>query len=400
MNKKKTNIKIKKSKINIYNKRKAKDRQTLTLVITIVLACVLGVVGYGVGKPIVNYFLNKDNPDVSDSSQPVQSGTSDTSGNGETSSSTSSEASEPEPVEEQKGMYLIPADAVKSADALNKALATAKESGYAKAAVTLKDESGVLHYKSELGRIKNDVNINGGTLSAKQICDIISNSGMTPVARISTLKDSLAPYLFGSFTLPDGIMWLDYKPDEGGKPWLSPYEASSGDYIGEICGELSAAGFKDIICANVMFPPFKGYDKDTWLVHLDLRNVELRAQALQSVVAKAQAGAAQNGAKLWIEVDGETLFDDNQSGLDGELTKDPEFFAKLSLVVDCSAVGEPSTAYTDAKAFAEKISTSFGNKDVTVILDGTFSATRLAAMEKAFAEAGYDVAIESAILTE
>lgn len=394
MNKKKTNIKIKKSKINIYNKRKAKERQNLTLVLTILIACVLGVVGYGIGKPIVNYFMDKDNgSDVSDSSQPVQSSSSDTAQSGGESSS-SPVTSEPEPVVENNGMYILPSDVTASAESLNTALSAAKQAGYSKVAVTLKDESGVLHYKSEISRIKNDPNINAGTLSAGEICDIIEKSGMTPVARISTLKDSLAPYLFGSFTLENGMRWLDDEAAKGGKPWLSPYEASSGDYIGEICGELSAAGFKEIICVNVMFPPFTGYDKDTWLKHMDLRNVEKRYEALQSVLSKAKEKAG-NGVKLWVEVDGKGLFNENQSGLDSELTNDMEYFRTLSVVVNYSATEEPSAAYTDAKAFAEKLSGLIGEGKAVIVLDGAESAGELTAMEKAFKEAGYDVSITS-----
>ena len=60
MKPKKTNIKIKRRKYNLYNKKKSKSRQVLSIVITIAAACVLGVVGYGVGKPIMNYLQNRE----------------------------------------------------------------------------------------------------------------------------------------------------------------------------------------------------------------------------------------------------------------------------------------------------------------------------------------------------
>ena len=63
---KKTNIKIKRSKINLYNKKKNKARRVLKIVITVVIVCGLAVLGYGLGKPLLKYLREKDQ----NSSQP------------------------------------------------------------------------------------------------------------------------------------------------------------------------------------------------------------------------------------------------------------------------------------------------------------------------------------------
>ncbi len=391
---KKTNIKIKKSKINIYNKRKNKTKRTVSLLVTIVLACVLGVVGYGVGKPIIKYLSERE--PGSNTSDPIDSTPSGggSANSGTTSSdipvSSSDDTSEPEPVEDDTRMYVLPITATASTEALNSALAVAKEAGYNCAAVTLKDDTGVLHYKSEIPRIKDWQIINTGTLSAQLICDTITKAGLTPAARISTIKDRTAPGLFGTFAFPDGGMWLDNAADLGGKPWLSPFEEVSGTYIQEITEELSAAGFKHIICVDTKFPALHVVDYE-YLSHLPLADNEKRCEALWNVIDKAKAGAVKNGAKLWVEMSGRDLAAENKLALDTELANNKEKLKNVSIVVRYSAAADVTAVYSDAKAFSENIKSYVNGAELAVMTDETLKGAALADAEKAFDEAGLTV---------
>lgn len=391
---KKTNIKIKKSKINIYNKRKNKTKRTVSLIVTIVLACVLAVVGYGVGKPIVKYLSEKKNG--VNTSDPVDSAPSSAeSANSGTSSSdapvsSSDDTSEPEPTVDAIRMYVLPITATASTEALKSALAVAKEAGYNCAAAILKDDTGVLHYKSEIARIKNWDAINAGTLSAQQICDIINNAGLTPAARISTLKDSTAPGLFGTYAFPGGGMWLDDAADAGGKPWLSPFEEVSGTYIQEITEELSAAGFEHIICADTKFPALHKVDY-SYLSQLPLSDKEKRCEALWSVIDKAKAGAAKNGAKLWVEMSGKDLLKESKTALDTELANDRDKLKNVAIIVRYSAVADVSEVYSDAKTFAENVKSAVNGAELAVMTDETLKGAALADAERAFGEAELSV---------
>lgn len=391
---KKTNIKIKKSKINIYNKRKNKTKRTVSLIVTIVLACVLAVVGYGVGMPIAKYLSDKKNG--VNTSDPVDSAPSsvESTNSGTTSSDTpvssSGGTSEPEPAADITRMYVLPITATASTEALNSALAVAKEAGYSSAAVTLKDDTGALHYKSEIARIKDWQMINTGTLSAQQICDIINKSGLTPAARISTLKDRLATGLFGKFAFPDGGMWLDNAADAGGKPWLSPFEEVSGTYIQEITEELSAAGFKHIICVDTKFPALHAVDYD-YLSHLPLADNEKRCEALWNVIDKANAGAAENGAKLWVEMSGKDLTAEDKNALDTELARNKEKLKNVAIIARYSAVADVSEVYSDAKTFAENVKSAANGAELVVMTDETLKGAALADAERAFGEAGLRV---------
>ncbi len=398
MSKKKTNIKIKKSKFNLYSKRKSKTRQAVSLIITIVAACVLCVVGYGVGKPILAYFNERGTQSDSESSDSTNTSSNAETPNSSIPSSASgsvSETSEPEPTVAAKyGMYVIPTDASASVEALNSALSAAKEANCSTALVTLKDDAGVLRYKSEIPRIKNLNSINAGALSAQQICDLIKKAGLTPAARISTLKDSTAPGSFGSYTFEDGMLWLDNTADKGGKLWLNPFEEASGDYIAEIVRELSAAGFKEIVCANVMYPNFHGIDKDTWLVRFDLRNKEKRCNTLWSFMDKVKAEADKTDTKLWVEMSGANLINPEKSCLDSELGYDPERLKSIPIIAEYTVTSEISGIYADAKTFAEKIKTASNGAELSVLVKSLKGAA-LADAEKAFREAGLTVFIEN-----
>ena len=56
---KKKNIKIKHRKYSLYQRKKSKGRKVLTVLLMIVLIAGLCVLGYGLGKPLVEYFSNR-----------------------------------------------------------------------------------------------------------------------------------------------------------------------------------------------------------------------------------------------------------------------------------------------------------------------------------------------------
>lgn len=205
MAQKKTNIKIKHKKFNLYNKKKSKARQAFSVVLTIAAVCALGIVGYGIGKPVLDYFQNRgqytsdtssngsdmsgtipDTPDSSDTSDDVSaSGAPETSGNSSESSQNSENAIPPM----DGTMYFLPDNAAASSASLNSALAAAKSAGHTAVAVTLKDASGYFYYKTNIASVKDTDSVKG-TLTAAQIYDIVTKAGFSPAARISTLMDS------------------------------------------------------------------------------------------------------------------------------------------------------------------------------------------------------------------
>lgn len=388
-NHKKTNIKIKKSKYNLYNKKKSKSRQALAMVLTIVAACVLGVVGYGIGKPIMNYLQSRKDPPISDST-PVSdvSEPSDESSTASSDSTSSSVTSEPSPIIISKNLKLcvLSPETVTSTASLNSALAVARESGYDTVAVTLKDERGFLYYSSDIESVRG-TGLVVGTLSAAQICDYITKAGMTPAVKINTLKDSGTPAWFGGYTLESGIKWVDDRPEAGGKFWLSPFEDQTVKYIGELTSELSEAGFRHIICANTTYPAFHVVDGTEYLTHLPITEKTPRLEALWKVADAAKAGAEAGGAQLWLEFTGSAFAAADKYATDAELASDKSKLEGFGIIADYT-MNNVEEAYSDALKFAEKIRAQASADDLAVLIKDGPSGAALDDIKRAFDESG------------
>lgn len=389
LKKKKNAIKIKRSKVNLYNKRKSKKKQVLTIVITVVAACALGVLGFGLGKPLLEYFSGKSN--ISDNSSawaPSESEESSSEASLESSSGTSSEPL-PEPLPEMTDIYFLPEDAALSTASLNSALAAAKTAGAKTVAVMLKNETGNFLYNSAIKSLASR-DIITGTLSAEQICKAIKDAGFVPAAKISTLKDRLCGYkgvTDGGYRIAgSGVTWHDDRDEKGGKPWLSPFKTQTLQFIGEITEELSAAGFRHIIAVNTMFPKFHREDISTYLSDLPLSDNKARLEALGNAVNSAKAGAEKNGAALWLEISGESVIAKNKLCTDAEICADSETMAAVKIIVDYTPSEAASEVYSKAKEFAAKLKTALGSAEFYVVINGGYSDAVISDVRKAFSE--------------
>ncbi|MCM1166792.1 MAG: hypothetical protein NC299_07595, partial [Lachnospiraceae bacterium] len=401
MAQKKTNIKIKRKKFNLYNKKKSKARQALTIILTIAAACALGVVGYGVGKPVLDYFQNRgqytsdgsSSSESSDMSAGVSGGaesselsesseSAESSGNSAVSESGGESAQAPVP--DDGTMYFLPENAAASSASLNSALAAAKSTGHTTVVVTLKDASGNFYYKTNIAAAKTAESIKG-TLTAAQIYDIIAKAGFSPAARISTLMDSSNPGATGgSYELAgEAGYWLDNRKEKGGKTWLSPFKNATATFLKSVVDEIAAAGFKNIICANTRYPVFHNVDITTYLKDLPLNDAAKRTAALWSVIDAVNASAAGKGARLWIEIGAEGLLAESASCTDAEICSDKAKMSASNIIFSYTASGNASDAYKNAKEFAVKAKAAANGAEFAVLIKG-FSGSALSDVQRAF----------------
>ena len=229
----KKGFKVKRSRRNLYKKRKSTGRKIFDGVLFVVILGAFVFVGYSVASPLIKFFGgNGDNssvsepawtppeslPETSDSNS--QANTSDnTSGNSGGSDTTKDNTSSAPSEVTSAFATVAPDSALKSDAALNKFLASAKESGYNVAVFTLKNTTGELLYKSSLKAVKDNTDVNKGSLTAAQIVKACKTAGITPVAAITTLYDRKTPYLFDNagYIITDGNWsWLDAAADNGG----------------------------------------------------------------------------------------------------------------------------------------------------------------------------------------
>lgn len=425
---KKTNIKIKHSKFNLYNKKQSKARRFFKVLLTVVVICGLGVLGYGLGKPLIKYFRERGTASEQSTTSALissiinsqieqtanNSSVSETSGGEVIPGTTSVEESEPPAPQTTDKIYYLAEDAALSEAQLAAAVEAAKSSGCSAAAVTLKDTTGYVLYKTGIEGVK-DTDVVTGTLTAAQIAEKITAAGLTPAARINTLMDRMGgAYVDGNFRIAQssgGGTWHDNRVEKGGKPWLSPFKTEAANYIGNIVSELSKAGFKHIICANTRYPAFHSVDISTYLNDLPLSDSAKRTEALWNVVSAAKKNSESGGAELWLEMSGASVIAESRDCTDAELAADTEKLAAVKLAVSYDVTAENlkssetsntsanssntsanaesgSEEYRTAKKFIEKTKSVLGNAQYAVRLPDTLSGQALEDVSKAFGEAG------------
>lgn len=175
-----------------------------------------------------------------------------------------------------RGIYL-PGGTLTTAS-ISQTLQTAKSAGVTTAIAELKSDDGVLHYASKISEVQNNGIVASGALDGAAIAQAITQSGMTPAARISCFKDPLAPTVMRDAAVKyagnHSTNWLD----ESGNRWLNPYSATATQYLTDLATEAASMGFKQIYLDNVQFP--SGAQSRLWYGD----NLPPRESTLQSFV--------------------------------------------------------------------------------------------------------------------
>lgn len=302
-------FKVKRSGKRLYKKKKSKAAQIAAIIITIIAAAGLLVVGYSLGKPLLEYFSGKDNRDSSVSywTPTIDATTDETEQTTTTPPVTTTPITTTPANKALKGaVKVLSGEDISTSEKAKAAILKAKQEGYSAIICSLKDETGFIWYNTSNEKIK-DSDIVKGSLSAQELANMIKSQGMTPVAKISTLKDKSAqPYIDGStYKFADGSSnWIDNRIENGGKPWLSPFNKPSVDYISSLVGEITKAGFNGVVLINTEYPDFKPYDISV-LANVD--SSEKRAEALNNVIKACQTAAEANGSSLTLEISASEL---------------------------------------------------------------------------------------------
>lgn len=387
--KQKKGIKIKRHSYSLYNRKKSTGKKVFATVMTILAAAVLCVVGFGIGRPLMEFFQEKNSQ--SDTSEPSwtppvltsqETGeTSESSAESESTEQSGEQDNAPAAAQEQN-TFVLPETAYKNSDSLKSALASVKSNGYTSVCITLKDSTGYLLYKTEIESVK-DTDAVTGTLTARQIFSTVESMGMTAVARINTLKDHIGGlYAGGNYIITgDAGAWHDAAPANGGKKWLSPFNEESSAYIAAITKELADAGFKRIILANTIFPEFHPSDYTEYLAGQSIDNETARLNALWNVISAAKTAAENSGAQIMLETDSELLLSDSKLGTAAEFAADSARTREIELLLSYPN----GAAYTEAKSFVGRMGAQFSGQEysVYITLGGAFGE-----LSKAFDEAG------------
>ena len=137
-----------------------------------------------------------------------------------------------------------------------------------------------------------------GSLQLSEIAEAAKAQGWTPVAQLSLLRDNLLPDADAEagYMVTSGGRWLDNTKENGGKAWASPFSDVTVQYLKDITAEVTAAGFSQIWCTDVVFPNFR--NSDLTYIGESVQNPE-RKTALTSLVNTLAQTAGS--VPLWVE---------------------------------------------------------------------------------------------------
>ncbi len=294
--------------------RKRITRKFFKFLLFIIVLAALVFVGYSVGQPIHEYFTQMDEKGAAEENTeawtpPVQQD--------ETEESESAEGNEEEtaPPEEEENAaakvdfsaYQLPESALGSEAELKAALEGVKDSGYTAVAVTMKAKGGRIYYKTTSQMALSDKDAVTGSMLAGQISSMIRNAGFVPIAKVNLLEDHnlYGEYKKGSYHFEGSTStWLDNSVENGGKPWLSPFDTDTQSYAAYLSNEISGAGFDYVVFDGIVFPPFRNSDLNY------IGNTVKAADKYKSLISLADiaAKAAEaNGSAAVITVPAESV---------------------------------------------------------------------------------------------
>ena len=208
-------------------------------------------------------------------------------------------------VREGGAAYYLDPDSMADADSLNAALDELGTSGCSAVIFPVKTEGGVFHYATELDFVDTVVDGNDPVVSGLSASDIVKaaeSRGLRPVALVSVLYDNnrYGDYRDGSYRSEDGDTWLDTSPDKGGKPWLSPFDETTREYLCDIVTELGKAGFTEIICDDFIFPEFRSSDID--MLGEEVSPYSDRYHALTSLAVMMNNAGNEAGTEVMLRI--------------------------------------------------------------------------------------------------
>lgn len=234
----------------------------------LMILAALVFVGYSVGRPIYEYFSNRDEHGSAEQTEPwtPPAAPADTvvSDGSENIPEETEAAGEDNIISKADfSAYQLSENALASEQELKAAIERVKGSGYTAIAVTLKAKGGKIYYKTGSEMAMSCDGAVAGDMYAGQIAGMIKNAGFVPIAKVNLLEDHnlYGEYKKGSYHFEGSTStWLDNSVENGGKPWLSPFDTDTQSYAAYLSNEISGAGFEYVVFDGIVFPPFRNSD--------------------------------------------------------------------------------------------------------------------------------------------
>ncbi len=361
--------KIKRYK-NIYgnNGGSSKAIKVILSIAAVVLCCFLG---WAVYEPVYNAFVGRESEEEVSSSadEKNKEESSSSSSRPDEESKISQEensalSAEKEKAEEEKktaknknvGGVFIPNAILNNPAHLESFLKDLKEKGCTSVVVEAKNAMGEVLYLSENETAIKSLAIVANAFDAKKVAGAIRDANMTPVAKIHGFRDGIAALSNSDFAVKyydTTYIWLDNSAELGGRGWLNPYSAQSGEYIAQLAGELISAGFKEIIVDSLHYPMGVGREK------MGFGNVsDDRLTAISASMKKIEEKVKQKGGKVSFVLNPPDYETDSKMLYGGDILNKKEHLYALTTSID---------GFDSIKNTLEKINSAGREADIILL---------------------------------
>ena len=217
--------------------------------LTVVLIGGIGVLGYSVAGPMINYSRKQGDED------PPETTSTEEATTGISAENAVNPATEEIPATEiYKGVRLNEYE-IMTTEAIETAIGRVPQDiEYIEIPLKLSD-----------GRIMYDIEyedfpeLNNSGLTLSEITRAIRKNGYIPVACLSVFADNIIPAEYPQYSYMDTENLTAWR-DADYHMWGSPFSEDYVRYINFIADEISGAGFKKIICSDIKFPDFSDMD--------------------------------------------------------------------------------------------------------------------------------------------
>lgn len=386
--------KIKRTK-NLYRRKKTKAQKILGTVLLVIIIMAIFFLGYCLGKPLLEFLEKNANREEPQWTPPTVSQPSDPQSSDEqtreaptttTETGSPSQTTAPQSVLSD-GFYAAtaPSSALSNTTSLAAFAAKSKSEGYSAVVVVLKDNHGIIRYRSDLGELKDCSHVQG-TLRPAEITKTLADNGLAAVAAISVLEDDAGCKEFPdmSFKIKDGsdMSWLDYYTTGSAQRWANPESKATISYNEAIISELKSAGFSEILLTGLVFPDLQNYDRQ----YIDERYFAAdRYKMLEPLVPDG----------VYIEMKASDIIAE-APGRTAELLKDRAFLKDKQIVVridrnsfttEAGYPAEPVGLVEDV--LARTNAATSGLTVIPAIESEDFTAEELSAVKNSLEKAGY-----------
>ena len=203
-----------------------------------------------------------------------------------------------------------------------------------------------------------------------------TNAKIHVIARIYCFEDPLIASLDGSLAvkyLDSDVSWLDKHTEEGGQPWLNPFQQPVQDYLKAIVSEVQNFGVNGIVLSSVCFP--RGENPETAGFPGEESSNRSRNTLLKAFVSEIKASLSDR-CFLLVEEEADAILNGSEELYDGTLLPtDADGVLVDTRVRDAEVEINKKSNYSDFLNYLSSVKEKIGTEKKCILLLDADDAT-------------------------